>query len=107
MKNFKNIKQIVKELLQQDVTYADDLKRLCWAVWEKECENTFCNISYVKYRQMSSEGTIDRAKRSIERFHPELRGLTYNIRKGIREPEVREQMSDDKWEEIGEINRLV
>lgn len=112
MKNFKTIKQIVKELLTEDRTLADNDKKLCWEFWRKEImENNVLykqrdfTMDYGTYCLLTSESNITRSRRQIEQFHPELRGNTYNIRKNIKEPEAKEIINEEKWNEIGEINR--
>lgn len=114
MRNFKDIKKIVKNLLEQDRTLADSDKRLCWEFWRKEImegnvlyEQRDFTMDYGTYCLLTPESSITRSRRQIEEFFPDLRGDTYPIRKHIKEPEVREIVNEEKWNEIGNINRYV
>lgn len=107
MRNFKTTKQIVKNLLEQDRTLADDIKELVWRVWEEEVGCVIYQITFQQYKNFTSEGSIDRIKRILEKFHPELRGDTYSIRKHIKEPEVRDLMNAEKEVYLKEIELLI
>jgi hypothetical protein len=107
-----NDKNLVKEILTKYPETRDNDKKLCWRFWsirlnEKDrYPDNLCAtcLSYRQFLNSTPESTITRARRTLQRFHPELRGEQYNIRKNIREPQWREDMNNDKWEEINQIN---
>ena len=109
MKSFKSVKEKVRELLIKDRSLADNIKKLCWEFWKDEAKEKhnmkfMFFLTYDVYNSLTPEGTIDRAKRILEKFNPELRGYTYNKRH-IKEPKVKKIVNESKWDEISEINR--
>ena len=94
---FKDIKRAVKCLLEENISYADNDKLLCWKIWKMTHRDIGLGyINYETYLKLPSESTITRARRLIEEKYPHLRGATYNIRKHIKEPEVKEMIIQEK-----------
>ena len=87
------LKEVVKQLLQEDRTLADNSKELNWKVWEIYLGREKSVISKIIYKRLPSEETIQRARRRVEEKYPELRGDSYNERRFLRE-EVRENITE-------------
>lgn len=117
--DFKTLKNRIKWILETYPDTKDNDKTLCWKYWSHfefqddinygyygDNTNTIkLTMSFHEYQLCTSESSITRARRQLQRFHPELRGSEYNKRKNIREPEWKDKMLDDKWNEIDEINK--
>ena len=108
MKNFKNIKKIVKELLEADRLLADNDKKLTWLVWQMYFKELGLDISidvidYSIFSKLPKESTITRARRQLESMYPALRGDSYTKRKNKLESEAREIVTEEKWTDLGEI----
>ena len=106
MKNYKNIKVIVKNLLEENRLLADDDKELCWTFWMK-VRGTLHRwyIDKEDYMNLPKESTITRARRAVEQMYPSLRGDTYLKRQGKLQQEAKDIVTDAKWNDIEQINR--
>ena len=84
------LKEVVKQVLQEDRTLADNEKKLNWKVWEAIRGKRVTFVTFNAYKTLPSESSIQRVRRKLEAEYPELRGDTYYERRFVQEPEVRE-----------------
>ena len=91
-----NVKQRVKELLQQDISLADNDNALIYDYFLTYVQHSmyyeFINW-FVTNPKLCNH--ISRSRRKIEEQCPELRGKGYNKRHHILEPEFREKVKND------------
>jgi len=107
MKEFKSVKEKVKQILTDNFATRNDDKYLIWKYWkmEKGIEHSdLMVINYIDYCNLTPESTITRARRQLQQMHPKLRGSMYNVRKNIKEPEARQEVTESKWVDIGQRN---
>ncbi len=99
----KKIESVVKKLLERDRTYSDSDSRLCCKVWLDELtvrgvdakEFSVYDFFLLLFKnEITTAGSITRARRKLEENFPALRGITYNERHKIREPEVKEELRE-------------
>lgn len=92
-----NVKQRVKELLQHNVSWADNDNELIYTYWsffsDNEDSRPFSKW-FIENPKLCNH--ISRSRRKIEEQCPELRGKGYNKRHHILEPEFREKVKNNE-----------
>jgi len=92
MEKFKNLKQVIKSLLEKDKALADNEKLLNWRVWEQYGGGTTNQITFDAYKMLPSESSIQRLRRMIENENPHLRGLYHRKRTTIMQDKVKNDL---------------
>lgn len=100
----KELKATVEEILRECPATRDCDKTLMWKVWEKEAGTNFTHLAFVDFVRFSSPESIRRQRQLSQQFHVELRGSSYADRHLKKEPKVRKEVQEEKWDEIQNIN---
>ncbi len=93
----ESIKDTVKQILMEQPKARDNDRYLMLAVWVRENRDlptiSFKAFAYdFTHGRYSDTESIRRTRQKIQEQYPELRGESYNPRKAIEEPEMREGM---------------
>ena len=98
------IKPLVKEVLEKYPIAIDNDKECIWTVWEYECGCLLKEISKDEFMRLSSPESIRRCRQQIQQMNPYLRGAKYHERHNKKEPEIRKEVQEEKWNDILHIN---
>lgn len=73
-------------------------------VWEKELGGSRGSITEGEFYKLPSTESIRRQRQLSQMMKPCLRGSSYADRHTKKEPKVRKEVNDAKWDEIEKIN---